>query len=236
MMGRTIPAALLAAAFTAAVAAGAAAQAPPMQLQPQKAEGKGQATPARRPAKPAPTTVDDKEAIQRANAQLNGVQTMIADFVQVGGGRRTEGKLYVQKPGRMRFEYAKPATLEIVSDGTSVAVRDRKLATQDVYLIGQTPLKFLLRDRIDISRDTKVLDVETKPNAVTILIEDKATLGGTSRIRLYFDPATFALKQWSVRDPQGTDTVVSLFNVDTDSKPESGLFRINQERMLNTNR
>lgn len=208
---------------------GAAAQTAPVQLQPQKPA-------AARPAAKA-ASVDDKEAIQRANAQLSGVSTMIADFVQIAGdGRRSEGKLYVQKPGKMRFEYSRPATLEIVSDGTSVAVRDRKLATQDVYLIGQTPLKFLLRDRIDISRDTKVLDVDSKPNAVMILIEDKATLGGASRIRLVFDPETFALKQWTVSDPQGADTVVSLFNVDTASKPAASLFRINQERMLNTNR
>ena len=214
-----------------AAADGALAQGAPVQLQPPRPA-------AAKPApKPAAASVDDREAIQRANQQLSSVSTMIADFVQVAGdGRRSEGKLYVHKPGRMRFEYARPATLEIISDGTSVAVRDRKLATQDVYLIGQTPLKFLLRDKIDISRDTKVLGVESKPNAVMILIEDKATLGGTSRIRLVFDPATFALKQWTVSDPQGADTVVSLFNVDTASRPESGLFRINQERMLNTNR
>ena len=60
----------------------------------------------------------------------------------------TDGTLYVQRPGRLRFEYARPATLEIIADGTSVAVRDRKLATQDVYFIGQTPLKFLLKERI----------------------------------------------------------------------------------------
>ncbi|MBL8589569.1 MAG: outer-membrane lipoprotein carrier protein LolA [Methylobacteriaceae bacterium] len=220
----------LSAAFVTALAAGALAQGAPVQLQPAKPAA---AKPAPKPA----AAVDDKEAVQRANAHLNSVQTMIADFVQIAGdGRRSEGKLYVQKPGRMRFEYSRPATLEIVSDGTSVAVRDRKLATQDVYLIGQTPLKFLLRDRIDISRDTKVLDVQTTPNAVFVMIEDKATLGGTSRIKLVFDPASFTLKQWTVNDPQGSDTVVSLFNVDTGRKPDPAVFKINTERMLNTNR
>ncbi|MBK9081124.1 MAG: outer-membrane lipoprotein carrier protein LolA [Rhizobiales bacterium] len=209
----------------------ALAQNAPMQLQPPKPAA------AKAAPKAAVVDADDKELIQKANAALSGVTTMIADFTQIGGdGRRSEGKLYVSKPGRMRFEYAKPATLEIVSDGTSVAVRDRKLNTQDVYLIGQTPLKFLLRDRIDLSRDTKVLDVQSTANATMILIEDKATLGGTSRVKLVFDPASFALKQWTVSDPQGQDTVVSLFNVDLSRKPESSLFKINTERMLNTNR
>jgi outer membrane lipoprotein-sorting protein len=183
-----------------------------------------------------PTTapaVSGQDAVQRANAYFNASPTMIGDFVQVSSqGRRLEGKVYVQRPGRMKFEYAKPATVEVVSDGTSVAIRDRKLHTQDLYLIGQTPLKFLTKERIDISRDTKVLDIKNDANAVSILIEDKATLGGTSRIKLVFDPGSFSLKQWMVTDPQGVETVVSLFNVDFTNKPDPELFKINLERMI----
>jgi outer membrane lipoprotein-sorting protein len=120
--------------------------------------------------------------------------------------------------------------MEIVADGTSVAVRDRKLATQDVYFIGQTPLKFLLKDRIDIARDTKILDVSSTTAAVTIAIEDKATLGGTSRIKLVFDPQTFVLKQWTVTDPQGFETLVTIFNLDLKRRPEPELFKINYEK------
>ena len=57
----------------------------------------------------------------------------------------------------------------------------------------------------------------------------RATLGGTSRIRLVFDPATFALKQWSVIDPQGYETLVSLFNLNTTTKPDPSLFQITYE-------
>lgn len=167
-------------------------------------------------------------AVAKANAYLSSITTMIGDFVQIGAdGRRAEGRLFVQKPGRLRFEYADPATLEIVADGTSVAVRDRKLLTQDMYFIKQTPLKFLLSDKVDLNRDTKILDVESDPTAVSILIEDGSTLGGTSRIKLVFDPAKFTLKQWQVTDPQGYETLVSLFNIDTSKKPDPNLFRIN---------
>ncbi|MDB5651469.1 MAG: outer rane lipoprotein carrier protein LolA [Hyphomicrobiales bacterium] len=180
---------------------------------------------------PAKNGIDAATAIQKANAYFNSNATMVADFVQLGAdGRRTDGKLYVQRPGRMRFEYARPATLEIIADGTSVAIRDRKLATQDVYFIGQTPLKFLLKERIDLARDTKILDVKSDDRSVSILVEDKATFGGTSRIRLVFDAATFNLKQWTVTDPQGYETLVSLSNIDLAQKPEASLFQINYER------
>lgn len=183
------------------------------------------------PAPSAKPSMDPETAIARANTYFNSHLTMVADFVQLSAdGRRTTGTLYVQRPGRLRFEYARPATLEIIADGTSVAIRDRKLATQDVYFIGQTPLKFLLKERIDLSRDTKVLDVRADERSVAILIEDKATFGGTSRIRLVFDTAGFNLKQWTVTDPQGYETLVSLSNVDLSQKPDPTLFKISTEK------
>ena len=206
------------------------AQGAPLQLQPPKPAPAAAAI-DRNAAPPKVPTQDAAAAVQKANGWFNTSSTLVADFVQVGGdGKRTEGKLYVQKPGRLRFEYASPATLEIVADGTSVAVRDRKLATQDLYFIAQTPLKFLLKEQIDISKDTKILGVDMTPNATSILIEDKATFGGTSRIKLVFDPQTNSLKQWTVIDPQGFETLVSLFNVDVKRKPPADLFKINQER------
>jgi len=195
------------------------------------------------PAKPVKTApgkafvpMEPVQAIQKANAYFNSATTMVGDFVQIGAdGRRSEGKVYIQRPGKLRFEYAPPATLEIVADGLSVAVHDRKTATKDIYFISQTPLKFLLKDQVDLNRDVQVIDVASDPSAVTILVEDRATFGGTSRIKLVFDPARFALKQWQVTDPQGYETLVSLFNIDLTKKPDPYLFQITQERIPNTN-
>jgi len=175
-------------------------------------------------------------AVQKANAYFNAATSMIGDFVQISpDGTRSEGKIFVQRPGRLRFEYNPPATLEVVADGLSVAVHDRKTATKDVYFISQTPLKFLLKEQIDLARDVKVIDVKSAPDSVSILVEDKATFGGTSQIRLTFDAATFALKQWQVTDPQGYETIVSLFNIDLSKKPDPRLFQLTEERTSNTN-
>lgn len=191
---------------------------------------------ATKPSTSATEKVAPDAAIDKANAYLNSATNLVADFVQVGAdGRRSEGRLYVRRPGRMRFEYAQPAALEIVADGTSVAIRDRKLATQDMYFINQTPLKFLLKERIDLRKDVKILGVSENKSGVVVSIEDKATFGGTSHIKLIFDPKSFALKQWHVTDPQGYETLISLFNVDLAQAPDSSLFRINNERMLNPN-
>lgn len=196
------------------------------------------AKPTAPPDKPATPFVpmDPLVAIAKANAYFNAATSMTGDFVQIGpDGKRSEGKIFVQRPGKLRFEYAPPATLEIVADGLSVAVHDRKTATKDIYFISQTPLKFLLKDQVDLARDVKIIDVKSEPTAVTILVEDKATFGGTSQIKLVFDPDKFTLKQWQVTDPQGYETLVSLFNIDLTKKPDPNLFQITQERIPNTN-
>ena len=169
------------------------------------------------------------EIVAKANDFLNTTRFMSADFVQIGpDGHRAEGKLYVKRPGRMRFQFAPPDRLEIVADGRSVAVRDQKMDTQDLYLIGQTPLKFLLADHIDLAKDTKVKRVEMDGRAATIEIEDKATLGGKSDITLVFDPETFELKQWTVIDPQGFRTLVTLFALDLVTKPDPSWFYVDE--------
>jgi outer membrane lipoprotein-sorting protein len=190
-------------------------------------------------AKPAAPkqSISAGEAVRRANSWLESAQSMSADFVQIGpDGHRSEGKLYVERPGKMLFRFAPPARLEVVADGRSVAVRDQKMDTQDLYLIGQTPLKFLLSDHIDLAKDTQVLRVEVTDAAASILIEDKATFGGSARIELLFDPSTFALKQWTVDDAQGNQTVVTLFNLDLTAQPDESLFKIDEQRMIGQKR
>ncbi len=181
-------------------------------------------------AKTEAAQLDPDVAVQMADDYFNGARTMTADFVQTGqDGRRAEGKLYVVRPGRMRFEYAQPATMEIIADGVSVAIRDRKLKTQELYFIEQTPLKFLLKSELNLKKDVKVTDVSTVKDKTVITVEDASTFGGTSTIRLYFDAKNFSLSQWAVKDPQGYETLVTLHNIDLSTVPNMNLFRIPNE-------
>jgi outer membrane lipoprotein-sorting protein len=215
-----------AAAAEPPAAANAPAAAPATAAGPAAAPGAAAAPAAQE--EPAPTgKIDRAEAIKRANAFFNASPVLNADFVQIGSdGKRSEGKLYTQRAGRVRFEYAQPATLELVADGARVMVRDLKLKTQDIYAIDQTPLKFLLKEKIDFEHDVKVLDVTTDDNGVVISLEDKVTFGGTSHLKLIFDPKTFKLRQWQITDPQGYETLLSLFNIDQKRTPDPALFKI----------
>ncbi len=170
---------------------------------------------------------EQRALVEKVNRYLSSVQTLQGKFVQVGGdGRRTTGDFYLAKPGRVRFEYDDPSPIELVADGTSVVVRDRNLATQDVYPLSQTPLRFLLADRVDLTKDTNVIAAYADDVFVTVVLEERNTIVGTSRLMMMFDAKTMQLKQWTVTDPQGFDTTVAVYDLDTTKRPDPNLFKI----------
>ncbi len=168
--------------------------------------------------------------IERINRALNASQTLVSDFTQVNAdGRRRTGRLYVLRPGKLRFDYNPPSQLEVVADGSNVAVIDKRVPQQDVYGINQTPLKFLTRADIDIARDTKVVSVRRDKDEVILDIEDRNTVAGTSKIRIQFAGDTFMIRRWIVTDPQGVPTTVVLSNPSTSQRPDRSLFFINYQ-------
>jgi outer membrane lipoprotein-sorting protein len=182
---------------------------------------------------PQATAFDAKQRalLDRISLYLSSMQTMVGNFVQIGpDGSRTQGTFYLQKPGKVRFEYNPPSPIELIADGSSVVVRDRNLATQDLYPLSQTPLRYLLADRIDLLRDTDVVSVSGDDTFVTAVIEEKQLVVGTSRLMIMFDAKSLQLKQWTVTDPQGLDTTVAVYNLDSTKKPNPDLFVINYTR------
>ncbi len=192
--------------------------------------------PAESPAATGSTTTAEFSAVQRAQADkvsqyLSGVQQMSGKFVQVGpDGTRVKGDFFIQKPGKVRFEYDPPSPIEIVADGQSVVVRNSRLATQDLYPLSQTPLRFLLSDRIDLLRDTNVVGIRSDDVFVTIVIEEKQALIGTSRLMMMVGAKDFQLKQWTVTDPQGYDTTVAVSHLESGKRMDPNLFRIDYTR------
>jgi len=185
--------------------------------------------------KPGDTTAFDsnqRQLVDKVSGYLSGIRYLTGNFVQVApDGSKTKGELYLQKPGRVRFAYNDPSPIELIADGQSLVVRDRKLATQDLYPLGQTPLRFLLADRVDLLKDTNVIGVYSDDVFTTVVIEEKS-LGGVHRLMLMFAAQDLTLRQWTITDPQGYDTTVAVYNLDTSKRPDPTLFKINYERVL----
>lgn len=177
---------------------------------------------------------EQRAIIGRVNSYLSSMQVLSGKFVQVGpNGSRTQGDFYISKPGKVRFEYEDPSPIELIADGQSVVVRDRKLATQDVYPLSQTPLRFLLSDNVDLMRDSSLAAVYADDVFITVVVEEKNGIVGTSRLMIMFAAKDMQLKQWTVTDPQGYDTTVAVFNLDTSKRPDPAMFRIDYTRYRN---
>jgi len=188
-----------------------------------------------RTAAPAPpiTREAQRTPIDRINTYLSSMQTLVGDFVQIApDGGRSDGQFYIQKPGKVRFDYNPPSPIDIIADGQSIAVRNHLLATQQLIQLSDTPLRLLLADRVDLSKDTHIIYLSGDDTSITVIIEEKRPLLGTYKMKVVFAGKDLRLRQWTITDPQGFETTVSVSNLDTSRKLDPNLFKINYERNL----
>jgi outer membrane lipoprotein-sorting protein len=168
--------------------------------------------------------------VAKISAYLSALPILSGNFVLVApNGNRATGEFFMQKPGKVRFAYDPPSPYDIVSDGTTLVVRDRKLGTQDIVPLSQTPLRYLLSDRIDLLKDTNVVAVSSDDVFVTVTIEEKGIVG-TQRLMLMIGTKDNQLKQWTITDAQGYDTTTAIYNLNTQKKPDPDLFKVDPTR------
>jgi len=159
---------------------------------------------------------------------FSSVATMQGEFVQFGPrGEQTGGKFYIQRPGKLRFNYDNPSPIRVIADGKNVAVGNTKLKTWDLYPLSKTPLSLLLAQRIDLSAGS-VKSVKQESDLTTIALGNN-TVFGNSTITMMFDPKTYDLRQWTITDNQGKDTSVMVFNVKTGVQFDDKVFRVPYE-------
>lgn len=174
----------------------------------------------------AALTRDQKNVLKSISKQMNGFKTMSGKFVQTGpNGDAVEGVFFMKRPGLMRFKYNEPATVDIIADGRSVAVINTKLETQDLLPLKKTPLRYLLRRKLNLNRVRGIKNVGLLGNSIVVIIEDPEAFN-ESQLRLFFTKDTYELEQWIVTDAQGLDTSVQIFDTKKGASVKSGLFKI----------
>jgi len=176
-----------------------------------------------------PLTAEDKADIERVNDYLNGLTNLQGNFLQVGpDGSLAEGKFYLRRPGRLRFEYTPPQKTLVVADGTWVAVKDGFSAAQR-YPISSTPLGIILASHVDLLNDTRILGVERQPGVLRLVLQDKSG-NAPGDLTLVFDQPSLQLRQWVVTDAQGLQTTVALRNTRSGIKADNALFVLQDEQ------
>ncbi|PKQ01330.1 MAG: hypothetical protein CVT73_23990 [Alphaproteobacteria bacterium HGW-Alphaproteobacteria-12] len=172
---------------------------------------------------------EDRSALAEASAYLSSLENLQGDFLQVGpDGSVAEGRFYLRRPGRLRFEYAPPENLLVVADGTWVAVKDSAAAAQR-YPIASTPLGLILAKNVNLEEKARVLNVEEQPGSLLIAVADRSG-EAPGQITLIFDRPKMQLRQWVVTDVQGLQTTVALRNVETGIRADNSLFVLRDEQ------
>lgn len=181
---------------------------------------------------PATDTSADTATAQKIADHFSAIKTMEGEFVQFGPrGDQVGGHFYIERPGRLRFDYDTKNNFKVVADGKSVAVSNPRMKTFNVYPLDKTPLTLLLANRIDLSGG-KLKSVTQGPDLTTIKLADRSVFGN-SKLTMMFDPKSYALRQWTITDPQGKDTTVMIFNVKEGVTLDPSLFTINYAKIQN---
>jgi len=168
----------------------------------------------------------DARDLRRISNYLNANETLAGDFVQVGpDGQVNQGRFYLRRPGRVRFEYDPPNPTLVVSDGFWVGVTDTSLNTLDRYPLSDTPLHLLLKEDVDLAREGAVKKIERAANQmrITAINPDDPSQGS---ITLVFTDNPLELRQWIVVDQQGLTTTVALREMRSNISLKPDLFVI----------
>ena len=142
--------------------------------------------------------------------------------------KKTRGKFFVHKPGKFRFDYARPSRKIVVSDGRFLAIQDLDLRNEDVYELDNTPFRILLRADVDLLRDARIIQVEHSPEAISVTLADKdPDAAGQLTVILTKQPE-ITLAGWITYDAQGLQTKVDVSQLSRPEKLDSKIFERKQ--------
>jgi outer membrane lipoprotein-sorting protein len=167
------------------------------------------------------------EVVKKINSYFNALGDLKGDFVQTtADNKRMKGKFMVKRPGRFRFDYARPSRQIIISDGEYLAIQDLDLNNEDRVSLDQTPFRLLLRKDVDLIRDAKIVEVQESDDQIVLAMRDKSP-DAPGKIRLYLSTKPeLELKEWLTTDAQGLDTRVELSQLDKGEALDAKLFKI----------
>lgn len=167
----------------------------------------------------------DTLLVQVINDYFNQNPHMRGTFEQIDpDSKQSKGNFYIERPGKVRFDYAKPSTTRIVSDGRYLSIEDHDIKTFERYPLEQTPFRVLLSSQVDLIRDSKILDLYSSDTTAIVVLGDPADKAA-GKIRLVFSMPQVALQEWTITDAQGLDTRVTVANLVFGEEQKRDFFR-----------
>jgi outer membrane lipoprotein-sorting protein len=151
------------------------------------------------------------QAIKLVNDSINSLDKIEGNFVQTNSnGSQVQGNFWLDRPGKMRFEYAQPSQISLISDGNVIAIHDKKLKTVEKYPLRSNPLYFMLKANLNINQELKVTNVVKSGTNIMISVRDK-NKEAQGELTMLFNQS--GLSQWTIVDNRNRVTNVKLTNI-----------------------
>jgi outer membrane lipoprotein-sorting protein len=181
-------------------------------------------------------TPQDRADLARIEAYLDSLRTLKAHFLQVApNGAVSQGTAWLERPGRMRFQYDPPSPLLLVAGHGLVVFYDKALNQTSNFPIGQTPLGILLADHVQLlGGGVTVTGMQRLPGQIQVSLV-RAASPGDGTLTLVFADNPLTLRQWTVLDAQRQETHVTLYNVEMGGRFDPKLFEFVDPRFFQPN-
>lgn len=163
--------------------------------------------------------------VEKINAYFNELKNLEGQFLQTDADdSRKKGRFFIERPGKVLFDYAPPSAQKIISNGEYLAIENHDLNTTDRYPLESTPFRLLLKETVNLAVDAQIVALDVGENIVVLTVEDKEARGG-GQIRLFFDWPEIQLKEWIITDAQGLNTRIELAALETNKETDPNLFK-----------
>ncbi len=173
---------------------------------------------------PASAVENNKYTIERVERYLSGINTIVSDFTQVApDGSLANGKFYMKRPGKMRWQYNPPTPVLMVSSGTELVFYDYELEQVSHIPLDGSLISFLAQDKISFGGKVGITKFSNEASVIRIEVaqKDKPTEG---KLMLEFSDKPLMLRNMVVTDATGQTTTVALQNAKFGAEIDSKLF------------
>lgn len=179
----------------------------------------------------------EKLSLSSISSYINGLKTAEADFRQINAdGSTSQGRVMIERPGRMRFEYAPPDRTLVLASAGQVAIFDSKSNTSaEQYPLAKTPLNLILAPKVDLTKAAMVVG-HTEVDGLTVVTAQDPQHPELGTLEMAFSANPVTLKQWTVTDQAGGQTTVVLGPLTTGKRYPMETFSINAQVGKNAKR
>ena len=150
----------------------------------------------------------DKVPLDDISKYLNALKTASGDFTQINDdGTISTGKIYIKRPGRMRFEYEDAVVL--ANNGAVVIIDKKSNQPPETYPLKRTPLSLILARNVNLGQAEMVVGHDYDGTATIVKAQDPKN-PEYGNIELKFTSNPVELRQWVINDANGGRSTIIL--------------------------